>query len=58
MGSGCEIPIAAKLPSSARQLPILAALYARASTLFGHIIHHGEEKVNRFLKNIDNFLSK
>ena len=58
MGSGCEILIAAKLPSSARQLPILAALYARASTLFGHIIHHGEEKVNRFLKNIDNFLSK
>jgi hypothetical protein len=28
----------------------LAALYARASTLFGAIIHHGEEKVNRFLK--------
>ena len=58
MGSGCEILIAAKLPSSARQLPILAALYARASTLFGHIIHHEKGKVNRFLKNIDNFLSK
>lgn len=58
MGSGCEILIAAKMPSSARQLPILAALHARASTLFGHIIHHGKEKVNRFLKNIDNFLSK
>ena len=58
MGSGCEILIAAKLPSSARQLPILAALHARASTLFGHIIHHGEKKVNSFLKNIDNFLSK
>ena len=58
MGSGCEILIAAKMPSSARQLPILAALYARTSTLFGHIIHHGMEKVNRFLKNIDNFLSK
>ena len=52
MGSGCEILIAAKLPSSARQLPILAALHARASTLFGHIIHHGEQKVNRFLKKI------
>ena len=58
MGSGCEILIAAKLPSSARQLPILAALHARASTLFGHIIHHGEQKVNRFLKNIDKILSK
>ena len=58
MGSGCEILIAAKMPSSARQLPILAALHARASTLFGHIIHHGEQKVNTFLKIIDNFLSK
>ena len=58
MGSGCEILIAAKLPSSARQLPILAALPARASTLFGHIIHHGEKKVNTFLKNIDKILSK
>ena len=57
MGSGCEILIAAKMPSSARQLPILAALYARASTLFGLIIHHGEEKVNTFLKNIGIFLS-
>ena len=57
MGSGCEILIAAKMPSSARQLPILAALYARASTLFGPIIHHGEEKVNTFLKNIGIFLS-
>ena len=50
MGSGCEILIAAKMPSSARQLPILAALHARASTLFGHIIHHGEQKVNTFFK--------
>ncbi len=58
MGSGCEILIAANLPSSARQLPILAALHARASTLFGHIIHHGKKKVNTFLKIIDNFLSK
>ena len=57
MGSGCEILIAAKLPSSARQLPILAALYARASTLFGHIIHQKGEKVNTFLKIIDKFLS-
>ena len=58
MGSGCEILIAAKLPSSARQLPILAALHARASTLFGHIIHHGRRKVNTFFENIDIFLSK
>ena len=58
MGSGCEILIAAKLPSSARQLPILAALHARASTLFGHIIHHGEKKVNRFFKIIDKIVSK
>ena len=50
MGSGCEILIAAKMPSSARQLPILAALHARVSTLFGHIIHHEEQKVNTFLK--------
>lgn len=49
MGSGCEILIAAKLPSSARQLPILAALHARASTLFAPIIHQGEKKVNTFL---------
>ena len=57
MGSGCEILIAAKLPSSARQLPILAALHARASTLFGHIIHQTGRKVNTFLKIIDKFLS-
>ena len=58
MGSGCEILIAAKMPSSARQLPILAALHARASTLFGHIIHQSGEKVNSFFKIIDKFLSK
>ena len=57
MGSGCEILIAAKLPSSARQLPILAALHARASTLFAPIIHQGEKKVNTFLKNVGIFLS-
>ena len=48
MGSGCEILIAAKLPSSTRQLPILVALHARASTLFGPIIHHPRKKVNTF----------
>ncbi len=50
MGSGCESLIAAFLPSSARQLPILAALHARFSTLFAPIIHQGEKKVNTFLK--------
>ena len=58
MGSGCEILIAAKLPSSARQLPILAALHARASTLFGPIIHQEEQKVNSFFEINDKFLSK
>ena len=58
MGSGCEILIAAKMPSSARQLPILAALHARASTLFGPIIHQEEQKVNRFFEINDKFLSK
>ena len=35
-------------PSSARQLPILAALHARIPTLFLHIIHHRKRKVNPF----------
>lgn len=34
MSSGCGILIAGRCPSSARQLPILAALYARVPTLF------------------------
>lgn len=57
MGSGCENLIAELLPSSARQLPILAALHARLSTLFADIIHHLKEKVNTFLQNMDIFLS-
>ncbi len=35
-------------PSSARQLPILAALHARFPTLFASIIHNISENVNRF----------
>lgn len=58
MGSGCESLIAGNIPSSARQLPILAALYARFSTLFEPIIHHPEEKVNTFFENIRIILSK
>ena len=46
MGSGCGIPHRGQSPSSARQLPILAALHARSPTLFGLIIHHMAEKVN------------
>ena len=57
MGSGCEILIAAKMPSSARQLPILAALHARASTLFAPIIHQKFRNVNSNFCIIDNFLS-
>ena len=34
MGSGCGSPIADKSPSSARQLPIMAALHAREPTLY------------------------
>jgi hypothetical protein len=58
MGSGCGNLIADGSPSSARQLPILAALHARFPTLFGHIIHQAAEKVNTQKQNIDIFLSK
>ena len=42
-------------PSSARQLPILAALHARSPTLFEDILHEIVQKVNPqfpdFVKN-------
>ena len=44
-------------PSSARQLPILAALHAGSPTLFGSIIHDSEEKVNTQIANIGKKLS-
>ena len=44
-------------PSSARQLPILAALHAGFPTLFGCIIHEKEEKVNTQFINIEIFIS-
>ena len=44
-------------PSSARQLPILAALHAGFPTLFASIIHDKEEKVNTQFANIEIFLS-
>ena len=44
-------------PSSARQLPILAALHAGFPTLFASIIHDKEEKVNTQFSNIGIFIS-
>lgn len=38
-------------PSSARQLPILAALYAGFPTLFPTIIHETSQKVKREFTN-------
>ena len=46
MGSGCETSIAGRSPSSARQLPILAALYAKVPTLNALIIHHRRGNYN------------
>ena len=46
MGSGCGSLIADKNPSSATQLPILAALHARSPTLFVPIIQYLYKKVN------------
>jgi hypothetical protein len=42
------IPHRGQCPSSARQLPILAALYARSPTLFSCIIHETTPNVNIF----------
>lgn len=40
-----RIPYRGTCPSSAKQLPILAALYAGYPTLFGNIIHDRLKKV-------------
>ena len=48
MAAGADT-LSRKNPSSARQLPILAALYARSPTLFESIIHHRSDFVNPFL---------
>ena len=48
MAQRVRIPHRGQRPSSARQLPILAALYARSPTLFVSMIHHRAEKVNSF----------
>ena len=50
-------PYRGSAPSSARQLPILAALHAGFPPLFGCIIHDKEEKVNTQFSNIGIFLS-
>lgn len=42
-------------PSSAKQLPVLAALYARFPTLFPHIILCSGEKVNPFFPFFEKF---
>ncbi len=56
MGSGCGYLIADISPSSATQLPILAALHARFPTLFVRIIQHKRENVNMFFEKIGTFL--
>ena len=55
MVSGCGNPIAEKAPSSARQLPIMAALYAGNPTLFPTIIQDVGKKVNGFFPNRGDF---
>ncbi len=42
-----RMPYRGKMPSSATQLPILAALHAGNPTLFATIIHDMAGKVNR-----------
>ena len=49
MAQRVRIPYRGQGPSSARQLPILAALHAGSPTLFVIIIHHRRKKVNLFL---------
>ena len=49
MAQRVRIPHRGQCPSSARQLPILAALHARFPTLFGIIIHDKKANVNAFL---------
>jgi hypothetical protein len=49
MAQRVRIPHRGQCPSSARQLPILAALHARSPTLFAVIIHELGANVNIFL---------
>ena len=51
-GQRVRIPHRGQSPSSARQLPILAALHAGSPTLFASIIHDKEEKVNTHFAEI------
>jgi len=56
--AGAGHSIAEKLPSSATQLPILAALHAEIPTLFAAIIHDNMENVNPFFAQIARFCQK
>ena len=51
MAQRVRIPHRGQGPSSVTQLPILTALHARFPTLFGLIIHHLTENVNRIFIN-------
>ena len=51
MAQRVRIPHRGQGPSSVTQLPILTALHARFPTLFGSIIHHLTENVNRIFIN-------
>ena len=50
MAQRVRIPHRGQSPSSATQLPILAALHARFPTLFAIIIYHFQGKYNGFAK--------
>ena len=62
MAQRVRIPHRGQCPSSATQLPILAALHAGFPTLFPHIIHDGLENVNthfgKFMKGLASFRFK
>ena len=51
MAQRVRIPHRGHSPSSARQLPILAALHARSPTLFAFIIHEEKAIVNGFFRH-------
>ena len=53
MAQRVRIPYRGQSPSSATQLPILAALHAGSPTLFVLIIHEDCRKVNIFFCNLE-----
>ena len=48
MAQRVRIPHRGQCPSSARQLPILAALHARSPTLYALILHENVKIVNPY----------